>query len=191
MRQRCRPAARFLESCEVKASFRSALTGVALLSVLSLALAVPASLSAGPAANVSAIDGPALKKAVQDQKGKIVVLNLWATWCEPCVEEFPDLVKFHKANKDKGVVVIAASADEPEDKAEVEKFVQRSGAEFPVYIRKAGRVEKFIDPVVKNWSGAVPMTLIYGKDGKLFRKPLIGMITNDMLIRAVEPLLKK
>jgi thiol-disulfide isomerase/thioredoxin len=175
----------------VKPSFRSALTGVALLSVLALALAAPASLSAQPAANVSAIDGPALKKAIQDQKGKVVVVNVWATWCEPCVEEFPDLVKFHKAYRDKGVVVIAASADEPGDKAEVEKFVQQNGAEFPVYIRKAGRVEKFIDPIAKNWSGAVPMTLIYGKDGKLWRRPLIGMITNDMLTRAVEPLLKK
>jgi thiol-disulfide isomerase/thioredoxin len=173
---------------EVKASFRSALTGVA---VLALALAVPAAQSAGGASNVLAIDGPALKKSLQAEKGKVVVLNVWATWCEPCIAEFPDLVKFHKAYKDKGVTLISASVDEPGDKAEVEKFVQRNGAEFAVYLRKTGRMEKFIDPVMRNWSGAVPMTLIYGKNGKLAGKPLIGVVTPEMLSRVVDPLLKK
>jgi thiol-disulfide isomerase/thioredoxin len=172
----------------VKPSFRSAWAGVA---IFALALSAPASLRAGQAANVSAIDGPTLKKTVQDQKGKIVVLNIWATWCEPCVTEFPDLVKLHQAYKDKGVVVIAASVDEPGDKTEVEKFIQKNGAEFPVYLRKSGRMEKFIDPVLKNWSGAVPMTLIYGKDGKLAGKPHLGLRTLDQLQRVIDPLLKK
>lgn len=172
----------------MKPSFRISLAAVVLSA---FALAAPGAWSAAPAAGVSSLDGSALKKTLQEQKGKIVVLNVWATWCEPCVAEFPDLVKLHKTYKDKGVAVIAASVDEPSDKAEVEDFIRRNGAEFPVYIRKAGSVEKFIDPIAKNWSGAVPMTLIYGKDGKLSGKPHIGLRTFDQLQRAIDPLLKK
>ncbi len=172
----------------MKASFRKALSVTALIA---LALSAQASLWAGAATKVEAVEGPALKKALQDQKGKVVVLNVWATWCEPCVAEFPDLVKFHNAYKDKGVVLISASADDPADKEEVEKFVQKNAAEFPVYIRKTGKLEKFIDPLVKNWSGAVPMTVVFGKDGKVSGKPVIGLVKPDMLTRMVDPLLKK
>jgi thiol-disulfide isomerase/thioredoxin len=172
----------------VKASFRPALAALALLVA---AMAAPTTLNAAPDDKVVAIDGPTLKKTVQDQKGKVVVLNVWATWCDPCIEEFPDFVKFHNAYKDKGVVVISASADDPADKAEVEAFVRKNGAEFPVYMRKAGRVEKFIEPIMKNWAGSVPMTLVYGKDGKLSGKPQIGLRTLSQLSRMIDPLLKK
>src|SRR5262245_19221769 len=66
----------------------------------------PAQAGAPAAAVVKAVDGKALKKAVAAHKGEVVVLNLWATWCGPCVEEFPDLVKLYDQYKGKGLVVI-------------------------------------------------------------------------------------
>src|SRR5687768_14180878 len=88
-------------------------------------LAVPANAvrAESGAGNVQAVDGKALKRAIEEQKGKVVVVNYWATWCAPCVEEFPDLVKLQNSYRDKGLVVIGVSMDEPDDKGKVVAFV--------------------------------------------------------------------
>lgn len=142
-------------------------------------------------ANIKAVDGAGLKKAVAAHKGKVVVLNLWATWCPPCVAEFPDLVKLHNQFKSKGLVVIGASFDEPDDKAKVDDFITKQQAVFPVFLRSKGSVESFFDPIDKKWEGTLPTTYIFDKSGKLAGKPFVGeKKTYAEFVKAVEPLLK-
>ncbi len=64
----------------------------------------------------------------EDFGGKLLVINFWATWCPPCVQEMPSLNQFHRALKDSGVVVLAVSVDKNE--AAYKQFVERFGLEF-------------------------------------------------------------
>jgi thiol-disulfide isomerase/thioredoxin len=160
--------------------------------VLPLA-AAPESAAKGESASkpdVQMVDAAGLKKAIAAQKGKVVLVNLWATWCAPCVEEFPDLVKLDEKLRSKGLVVIGVSLDEPRDGDKVVEFVTKQKAAFPVYIRKGADADTFVEPVDKNWTGAVPTTFIFDKSGRRVGKPLIGGRSYAAFAAAVEPLLK-
>lgn len=160
--------------------------GVAGLLLSSGAPAAPA----GP--DVQGTTGAGVKKAVASYRGKVVVANLWATWCEPCVEEFPDLVKLYNAYKSRGVVLVSVSLDEPDDRAKVAEFVRKQGAAFPVLMRAAGseNLEAFIDPLDKKWSGAAPTTYIFDRSGKAVGKPITGSRTYAQFEAALKLALK-
>jgi peroxiredoxin len=71
-------------------------------------------------------------------RGKVVVLNFWATWCPPCVAEMPSLERLHKALSPEGLAVVAVSTDE--DEAALRQFVSRAGLTMPVLLDPGGRV---------------------------------------------------
>jgi thiol-disulfide isomerase/thioredoxin len=143
-----------------------------------------------PVVNVVATDGASLVKAVAAHRGKVVLLNIWATWCGPCVKEFPDLVKLHETYRDRGLVIITASLDEPEDRAKVVSFLEAHRADFPAYSRKGGSVEQFMGPVDRKWPGAIPTTYLFGRDGKPVGNAIVGSRSFAQFSGLVEPLLK-
>lgn len=99
--------------------------------------------------------------------GRVAVLHMWATWCGPCVEEFPELAKFHRdylAN-DKDVDFFAVSVDDPGTKDDVVKFVAEAGARFPVFIADAPDQEVFSKGINPAWPSVLPTTFLYGPDG--------------------------
>jgi thiol-disulfide isomerase/thioredoxin len=160
--------------------------------IAAAALAAAVFTPAGPAdsaATVKSVDVAGLKKAVAAHKGKVLLVNLWATWCGPCVAEFPDMVRLHKAYKSKGLEVLAVTVDEPEDRAKVVAFMQKQGAGFPALIRARGGVEAFVGAVDKAWEGAVPTTYIYNRAGKRIGKPHVGMLSYREFEAAIKPLL--
>jgi len=110
------------------------------------------------------LDAPRLWTALESYRGRPVVVSFWATWCQPCVEEFPILVSLATERKD--VAVVSVSIDEKEDRAALEAFVREKQPPFPVYARASGNDEAFINGVDPSWSGVVPATLILGPDGK-------------------------
>ncbi len=160
----------------------SLMAGLLLAGIAGTALAAP---------QITAADGTSVKKAIAAQKGKVVVVNLWATWCGPCVDEFPDLVKLHNNYKAKGASFISVSVDEPEDKSKVVKFIADQKATFPVYTRSKQEVESFIKPLDGAWSGAVPTTYIYDKSGKLVGKPIVGSRSYAEFAKLVDAALKR
>lgn len=137
-----------------------------------------------------AVDGPGLKKAIRSNKGKVVVLNLWATWCQPCVEEFPSLVKLYDRYRGRGLVVLAAAMDEPTTRGKVQPFLVTQKARFPAYVRKSGDVGAFVSVIDKDWNGAVPTTYVFDRSGKLVGKPLTGAQSYETFAATVEPLLR-
>ncbi len=119
---------------------------------------------AAPAVNVVTPSG--LKAAIAKNKGKVVIVNFWATWCAPCVKELPELAKLKRANAKKGAVLLLVSGDEIEDKAKVSSTLAQKGHSGSYLIK--GDIGDFFGGFDKNAKGAVafPRTYIYNRKGQ-------------------------
>jgi thiol-disulfide isomerase/thioredoxin len=130
-----------------------------------------------------------LKGIQTSTKGKVVLYNFWATWCKPCVHEFPDLVKLYKNYKDKDFVIVFVSMDMPEDmKEKVTPFLEKQGVDFLTYYNDFKNPEDIINFYDKNWEGAIPSTYIYNKDGNLSSK-FLGNRDYDFFEKEISKLL--
>ena len=112
------------------------------------------------------VDETAYPKTLALKKGKVVLVNFWATWCEPCRKEMPELSKMYNALKAKGLELITISADEPEDEKAAIAFLAKAGIGDPVYLKQAKNDDKFISGIDAKWSGALPALILYDKTGK-------------------------
>jgi thiol-disulfide isomerase/thioredoxin len=108
------------------------------------------------------------QKAVAAHQGKVVLVDYWATWCGPCVKQFPHTVELAKKYHDRGLDVIALSFDEPGDVENVQKFLAEKGATFENLISKVGANETSADEF--DFDGALPSYAVYGRDGKLVKR---------------------
>jgi thiol-disulfide isomerase/thioredoxin len=137
------------------------------------------------------IDAPALAAAVAKEKGRVVLVNFWATWCVPCREEFPDRVRLEKAYRARGLTVLGVSTDLAKDLPAVEKFLAKAQPEFPNYRKKSGGDDQvFIDAVDPKWGGELPFSVVYGPDGKK-AKVLSGKQSYASFEKVVAGLLKQ
>jgi thiol-disulfide isomerase/thioredoxin len=123
-------------------------------------------------AQVSQIDGDSFSKELAKRRGKVVVVNLWATWCAPCRAEFPALVKLYNTYRNRGVDVLVISVDDVSDEAKVVEFLRQQRAKMPAFIKKPGDSEKFINAIDRDWRGAIPYTVVYDRNGKPFARLL-------------------
>jgi len=106
-----------------------------------------------------------LRKALTPSH-KPLLVNFWATWCDPCRDEFPDLVKLDADYKGK-IDFITISLDElSEIGRDVPKFLFDMKAGMPAYLLKAEDDEAAIASVSKEWSGALPLTILYDSTGR-------------------------
>jgi thiol-disulfide isomerase/thioredoxin len=118
------------------------------------------------------LDGAGLKQFVNSRKGRVVVVNLWATWCAPCKAEFPYLVRLHNAYRARGVEVATISIDNPDKKAEAQAFLRQQKARTTNFIVKAEGLEAMANALDPQWPGAVPYTVIYDRKGRVSDKLL-------------------
>ncbi len=113
------------------------------------------------------VDEAAYPRMVAGYKGKVLLVDFWATWCVPCRAELPQLVKLHAKLKARGLEVVTISADEPETVQAANKFLKDTGASgLPAYIKRPKDDDKFISQVDPKWQGALPALILYDKTGK-------------------------
>ncbi|HVM60799.1 MAG TPA: TlpA disulfide reductase family protein [Verrucomicrobiae bacterium] len=116
--------------------------------------------------HVTPVTSADVQKAIHDPGAKAVLVNVWATWCGPCREEFPGLVRVAQKYNRQGLKTILVSADDTDQVTAVKKFLADEGVDFPAYL-KAEKDQAFIDGMGKQWSGALPATFIFDGNGKL------------------------
>ena len=119
--------------------------------------------------------------------GKATLVNVWASWCEPCREEFPELVRLARTYEDDGLRVVFVSADFTEALPDARKFLAAQGVDWPTWY-KTGSDQVFIDALSPKWTGALPGTFIYDAQGKL-RDSWEGKATYAKLEQSVRPVL--
>jgi len=155
-----------------------------LLAPLGLASAADAPRLAGE------VDAKRLAQAIAQDKGQVVLVNFWATWCVPCREEFPDLVRLARENRKRGLRVVGVSTDLARDLPAVEKFLADQNPDFPNYRKASGGDDQvFIESVDPKWGGELPFSVLYGRDGKRIRT-LSGKQSRAAFDSAVAALLK-
>jgi len=133
---------------------------------------------------------PDVAKLREQARGKVLVINFWATWCHGCVEEFPEFVALDKQYREKGVKIVGISFDKPADmNSKVVSFVRKSGARFDIRVADMDDPQPIIDALTPEWTGAMPVTLIFDQEGALAYKRF-GVIDREQVVAALERLLK-
>ncbi|HVG30710.1 MAG TPA: redoxin domain-containing protein [Pyrinomonadaceae bacterium] len=124
---------------------------------------------------VTEIDLEGLKKLLRrdadPSKAKPLLVNFWATWCDPCRDEFPDLVRIDAEYRDRGLDFALVSGDDiSEIKAGVPKFLRRMKAGMPAYLLNVPDMEPAINEVDAAWGGDLPATFLFDREGKIVYK---------------------
>lgn len=111
------------------------------------------------------INNEGLRELVKP-KGKPLLINFWATWCDVCREEFPDLVKIHQEYGTQ-IDVVVISLDYPvEINRDVPKFLSEVNAKMPAYLLKSEDETVAANIVSEKWQGVLPFTVLFDTDGK-------------------------
>jgi thiol-disulfide isomerase/thioredoxin len=113
--------------------------------------------------------------SLQEYRGQFVVLNFWATWCAPCQDEMPLLVKASKKFASRDLIVVAVSIDDKSTLKYVPKFIKNSGMDMPVWI--GGTLE---DMEKLGVGPGVPSTVLIDKDGKIISRVIGQLRKNDL-----------
>ena|SRR5882724_2704620 len=116
---------------------------------------------------------------------QIKVINFWATWCAPCVKEIPYFEKLNEQNKNVSVLLVSMDYDLDPNPAKVKKFVERKKLQTKVVIITEENPSSWIDKLDKEWSGALPATLVVNPINKK-RKLIQGELKEGELEKIVE-----
>jgi peroxiredoxin len=123
--------------------------------------------SQAPPFHATTVDGARREKTLADYKGKVLLVNVWATWCEPCRVEMPSIEKLHRDFGPQGLAVIAVSVDDPGAEARVREYAKELGLTFEVLHDGAKNISR--DYQITGY----PETFVIGREGAI-RKKVIG-----------------
>jgi thiol-disulfide isomerase/thioredoxin len=107
-----------------------------------------------------------VRHMIRGAAGRVVLVNVWATWCVPCREEFPDLLKLRRALAGRDFDLVLVSADFDAQLPQVRSFLTRQGVDFTTYLKSESDTP-FINGLDPAWSGSLPATFVYDKSGAL------------------------
>ena len=102
---------------------------------------------------------------VAPAKGRVLVVNFWATWCEPCREEMPALVAAARTFPAKDLSVVLVSVDGKSTSRGIPAFLESRKVPFRCWLASSPDPQEFIDTVDPKWDGSLPHTIVYGRTG--------------------------
>ena len=119
---------------------------------------------------------------LSDYRGKVVLVNFWATWCPPCRKEIPDLIRLQREYRSRGLQIIGVTYP-PQKLAEVRRFVRRAKVNYPVGLGTEETKSRL------SRSEALPTTVVIGADGRI-RDIIEGILLPEEFEQKIKPLLK-
>lgn len=151
--------------------------------------AATASASADAASDPQLLDLAGYKDMIAKYHGKGLLVNFWATWCQPCRDEFPMIVGLSKEYGPQGLAVVGVSLDENADMGAVREFLDKSRPGFQNFRQRPGiDADAFYQGVNPDWRGTMPQTDFYGRDGHLARY-FVGEKSKDAYVQAIRLIL--
>lgn len=170
---------------------------LAALALVGLAL-LTGTAADEPGKGIDAVDARVadIQKAFADHKGKVVLVDCWATWCAPCVKKFPHLVELHKKYADKGLVCVSISMDKYGDeddykKEKVVKFLKDKGATFPNFIvAEPKKDEEALIKILGDYT-AIPYMVMFDREGKKVWTSDGEKLDDEKLAKLIEEQLAK
>jgi peroxiredoxin len=117
--------------------------------------------------SVDMIDEAGIRDLLKNNSDKLRLINVWATWCGPCVSEFPDFISINRMYRGRDFEFISISADDPSQKEKVLKFLKGKQASNTNYLFSIDDKYKLIEAVDPKWQGALPYTILVEPGGKI------------------------
>ena len=134
--------------------------------IILLCLVLPARNAQAQEPVVEEVTIEQFQQILQESDAALKVVNFWATWCAPCIEEFPYFIQLGKDLADQGVAVFFVSMDFEGEKPAVEAFLAEQGFSVLSYLR-VGMDHEFITTIHEEWTGVLPATFLYSQNGSL------------------------
>jgi thiol-disulfide isomerase/thioredoxin len=108
-------------------------------------------------------------QTVAAARGKVLLVNFWATWCVPCRKEMPQLVALEQKLKAKGFQLLTVSGDEPETEKAAAQFADKFSLPQPRYLKRPANEDRFHALIDPKWTGELPALVLYDRTGKKVR----------------------
>jgi len=134
------------------------------------------------------VDQSGYPKLVASHKGKVLLVNFWATWCVPCRAEMPAMGKLSAKLHARGFDFVTISSDDPDQEPAALKMLKDNNIAPPSYLKKTDDDDKFSNAIDPKWSGGLPGSFLYDRNGKLVRS-FIGETNMKDLEAAIDKLL--
>lgn len=103
---------------------------------------------------------------IHESKSPLVLVNFWASWCEPCKIEFPNILKLREKFEKDGLKIVFVSIDDAAELQAAEAFLKSQHVDFPTFY-KGSQPVKFVTEIYPEWRGAIPATILIGGDGQI------------------------
>lgn len=124
---------------------------------------------------LKAVNYDELKSVIQKEDGKLYVVNFWATWCKPCIEELPAFMAVNEIFKDEPnfKMILVSMDSKTQLNTKVKKFIEKNNIDADVYLLDdLKRMNEWIPAIDPNWKGVIPATVLYKNGKKVFFKEL-------------------
>jgi thiol-disulfide isomerase/thioredoxin len=165
------------------------IAGTALVLYVSIAAwAVAQGTKESAARDPRVIDTAGYQKLIEQYRGKPLLVTFWATWCEPCRDEYPMLNELAKEYAPRGLHVVGVNLDDDGDLILMRRFMARYRPVFPNVRKKKGGEAEFVESVLPGWKGAIPASFFYAKDGRQIGH-LLGANNRDTYEAAIRMVL--
>jgi peroxiredoxin len=132
-----------------------------------------------PDFHAQTLDIPAHTKSLDDYRGQVVLLNIWATWCDPCRVEMPSIEALHRDLGPRGLKIVAVSIDDPGQEQQIRDFAREYGLTFEILHDVSGAIKK------QYQTTGVPETFVIGRDGVIRKKVIAAANWNSAANRTL------